>query len=283
MTRKRGRSNPKSKSRTPTPARVQRFAFFGSRPLLEGEDAALYDDLVTRMYAAVKPVDIIDEMYVADVVFLEWEIMRWRRLKFNLLQASVHEELQGFLNQQLNFDAYRESFAKLLEEIFQELIQKYDAQDAKSQQDTIDKVIRVVTGAKPDMEDIVAEAKAHRAKEVAQEYARREPDAVKRVNELLASDRRTMHDLMLEGLLGKLDEIERIDRQITIAETRRNLSLREIDRRRAVLGEALRRTVQEVEGKFEVIETTPSEGKKARGDCGPGLEIGDGALMILSV
>jgi len=214
MTRKRGRSNPKSKSRTPTPARVQRFAFFGSRPLLEGEDAALYDDLVTRMYAAVKPVDIIDEMYVADVVFLEWEIMRWRRLKFNLLQASVHEELRGFLNQQLNFDAYRESFAKLLEEIFQELIQKYDAQDANSQQDAIDKVIRVVTGAKPDMEDIVAEAKAHRAKELAQEYARREPDAVKLVNELLASDRRTMHDLMLEGLLGKLDEIERIDRQI---------------------------------------------------------------------
>jgi hypothetical protein len=57
------------------PARVQRFAFFGPPPLLEGEDAALYDELVGRMCAAVKPVDIIDELYVADVVSLEWEII----------------------------------------------------------------------------------------------------------------------------------------------------------------------------------------------------------------
>jgi hypothetical protein len=28
--------------------------------------------------AAVKPVDIIDEMFIADVVSLEWEVLRWR-------------------------------------------------------------------------------------------------------------------------------------------------------------------------------------------------------------
>jgi hypothetical protein len=90
---------------------------------------------------------------------------------------------------------------------------------------------------------------------------RREPEATKLVKELLASSGRTMHDLLLERLPGKLDEIERIDRLIAIAETRRNISLREIDRRRAVLGEALRRNVQEVEeGEFEVIETARAEG-----------------------
>ena len=50
----------------------------------------------------------------------------------------------------------------------------------------------------------------------------------------------------------------------TIAENRRNASLREIDRRRAVLGETLRRSVQEVENaEFEVIEKTPAKGKNA--------------------
>jgi len=39
--------------------------------------------------------------------------------------------------------------------------------------------------------------------------------------------------------------------------------LREIDRRRAALGEAPRRQVQEVEGEFEVIEKTPAQGKSA--------------------
>jgi len=67
---------------------------------------------------------------------------------------------------------------------------------------------------------------------------------------------------VLEALPRDLDRIERIDRLISIAETRRNISLREIDRRRMVLGEALRRNLQEVEeGEFEVIETTPAEGQ----------------------
>jgi hypothetical protein len=53
-------------------------------------------------------------------------------------------------------------------------------------------------------------------------------------------------------------------RLTTIAESRRNASLREIDRRRAVLGERLRRSVQEIEDReFKVIETTPGTRKNA--------------------
>ena len=84
---KRYRSTPKGKSMTSAPARVQRLALFGPPLLLEGEDAAIYDELLARMCAAVKPVDIIDEMFVADLVFLQWEVMRWRRLKFSLLTS----------------------------------------------------------------------------------------------------------------------------------------------------------------------------------------------------
>jgi hypothetical protein len=68
---------------------------------------------------------------------------------------------------------------------------------------------------------------------------------------------------MGQALPMELDKIERIDRLITIAETRRNAMLREIDRRRAVLSEALRRQVQEVEGEFEVVEKTPAATKSA--------------------
>jgi hypothetical protein len=69
---------------------------------------------------------------------------------------------------------------------------------------------------------------------------------------------------MANALVQKLDNIERIDRLITTAESRRDASLREIERRRAFLGETLRRSVQEIEdGQFEVIEPTPAEGKNA--------------------
>jgi hypothetical protein len=274
MASKRGRSNPKTKSMTSAPTRAQRFAFFGPPPLLEGEDAALYDDLVGRMCAAVKPVDIIDELYVADVVSLEWEIRRWRRLKFGLLQASVHDELQGFLNERLDYEAYAEDFAEALAEILVEILQESPQKDlaeeaqelahqcARSQPDAIKKVRPRLEAAGLDADQILNQAKVQRAERLVQEYARREPEAIELVNELLASSGRIMDDLLLEALPRKLDEIERIDRLITIAETRRNVSLREIDRRRAVLGEALRRNLQEVEeGEFEVIETTPAEGQ----------------------
>jgi hypothetical protein len=272
MTGKRSRSNRKSKSRTAIPSQVRRFALFDLRPVLEGEDATLYDDLVTRMYDALAPVDFVEEMYLADVVFLQWELMRWHRLKFNLMQASVHKELRDLLKRQLDYNVYRETFAELLAQILQESLQKNLPEDqarelayqcADSQQEAVDKVTRLLTATHLDMDRILDDAKDHTAKELVQDYARREPDAVKLVNGLLASHGRTRDDLMVAMLSKKFDEIERIDRQIAIAEARRNVSLREIDRRRAVLGEALRRTLPEVDGEFKMIETTTPKEKNS--------------------
>src|SRR4051812_33444386 len=88
------------------------------------------------------------------------------------------------------------------------------------------------------------------------------PGAVTLVYEFLAAAGVSMDGLMADALAEKLDHIERIDRLATIAESRRNASLHEIERRRAVLGETLRRSGQEIEdGEFEVIETTPAQGK----------------------
>ena len=53
----------------------------GPPPLLEGEDAAAYDELLARVSAAANPSDVIHEIWVRDVVDLTWEILRWRRLK----------------------------------------------------------------------------------------------------------------------------------------------------------------------------------------------------------
>jgi len=75
----------------------------------------------------------------------------------------------------------------------------------------------------------------------------------------------SIETLTVEALRAKeLDYIERIDRLATIAESRRNASLHEIDRRRPVLGQTLRRSVQGAEDReFKVIETTPAKGKNA--------------------
>jgi hypothetical protein len=66
--------------------------------------------------------------------------------------------------------------------------------------------------------------------------------------------------LSLETSTAKeLDYIERIDRLITIAENRRDASLREIDRHRSTLGQRVRKSLQEVEdNQFQVIDAAPA-------------------------
>jgi hypothetical protein len=69
--------------------------------------------------------------------------------------------------------------------------------------------------------------------------------------------------LTADALKEEFDYIERIDRLTTIAENRRNDALNEIERRRALFGETLRRSVEEIEdAEFEVIEA-PTKGKNA--------------------
>jgi hypothetical protein len=267
------RTNSKTTPITSASATIQRL--FGPPQLLEGEDAAAYDELLARISGAIKPVDVIDEMFVIDVATLQWEILRWRRLKLSLIKASLHKPLQDFLFKTLDYRQYRQAFEETLAKILQEKLSQDQAQElaqrcAGSEPDAIKQVEILLQAVR--LNTILDRALADRAKDLAQEYARGEPRVIKQVTKVLARSGRTIDDLMAIAVNDKigfqsdhdhLTVLERIDRLITVAETRRNVMLREIDRRRATLAEALRRNVNEVEGEFEVIEKTPAEAKSA--------------------
>jgi hypothetical protein len=262
----------KSKSKTEiavpsVPGWAQRLALFGPPPLLEGEDAAAYDQLFARICSVAKPVNVVDEIYIADAVYSEWEFLRYLRLKWSLIRVRGLELLQGFLAEHLDYDLYSEDFADYLKQILKDNLPEDEANSARTlarecvrnKADAVEKVNKIVADAGLDMDRVEHLARAHRVKELVQEYARREPDAVTLVHELLTDAGKSMDAFMADALAEKLDDIERIDRLITIAENRRDASLREIDRRRAVLGETVRRSVREIEdGEFEEIETTPT-------------------------
>jgi hypothetical protein len=263
--------NSKTKSNTSAVAKVQRLTLFGSPQLLEGEDAAAYDELLARVRAAVKPVDVIEEMFIADAVFLEWEVLRWRRLKLSLMQVRGIKALKSFLTEHLDYDQYRKFFEEDLTEILQENLED-QTEDvartlahkcARNESDAVDKVNQILAGIHHHMDYILNSARRRKTEELTQEYARHKPGAIKLIHKLLAHAGSNIDAMMVEALAEGLDNIERIDRLTTIAETRRNAMLREIDRRRAVLGETLRRQLQEVEGEFKVIEKTPGEAKSA--------------------
>ena len=69
------------------------LAFLATSPLIAGEDAAAYDDLSARMSRMLTPSDILEQIWVRDVVDLTWETLRLRRLKAQFLTATAHEGL----------------------------------------------------------------------------------------------------------------------------------------------------------------------------------------------
>jgi hypothetical protein len=272
---KRVRVEPKrSQSKPATSAPAPRWTLFGQPQLLVGEDAAAYDQLLARICAVMKPVDIIDKMFIDDVMSLEWEVLRWRRLKRTLLQATGLKALQSFLIKQLepNYALHEEHFKSYLTEILQSNLPKDEvdsaemlaAECAPNDADDDDKLDEVLRSIGLNTVKVLNDARAHKVKELVQQYVRREPNTVTLVDELLSSAGVSMDALMANALAEKLDYIERIDRLTTVAESRRNAMLHEIERRRAVLGETLRRSVQEIEdAEFKVVETTPNKGKNA--------------------
>jgi hypothetical protein len=196
---------------------------FGPPPILEGEDAATYDELLGRVCAAIKPVDVIDEILIADAVALEWEILRWRRLKLSLIQACVAEALERFLSkgENLDYNQYRKEFVDKLTKVLQDNRAEDQTEDfaltlaracGRAETDAVDKVKEWLAGIDLELVDIMDEAQARKARELVQGYVRRELSTVKLVDRLLARASKSIEVFTAEALADELDNIERIDR-----------------------------------------------------------------------
>jgi hypothetical protein len=177
--------------------------------------------------------------------------------------------LEDFLSGKLEYDLYRKHFADELTTILQDNLAEDQAEDfaqtlahacAQNEPDAVDKVNDVLAGIRENMDDILYRARVHKAKELAQKYVRREPGAVKLIHGLLARASVTIDALTVQALVNEFDYIERIDRLTTIAESRRNASLREIDRHRATLAQTPRPIVEQInQGECEVVDTESHE------------------------
>jgi hypothetical protein len=90
------RTTPAVRIKRPVGPREQP-SLFGPRPLIAGEDVAAYDELLARFSAVIKPKDVLEEMWVRDIVDLTWDTLRMRRLKAGLLTSVTWEGLKEVL------------------------------------------------------------------------------------------------------------------------------------------------------------------------------------------
>ena len=63
------------------------LSLLGPLPRLEGEDVAVYEQLLARVHRDLKPSDVIEEIWSRDIVDNTIEILRYRRFRTKLLNA----------------------------------------------------------------------------------------------------------------------------------------------------------------------------------------------------
>jgi hypothetical protein len=86
-------------------------------------------------------------------------------------------------------------------------------------------------------------------------WAKRDPAAVSKVEQLMASAKLTMDSVIGAAFVDCLDNIERIDHTITVIEGRIYAALREIAHHRATFAQTLRAKIHEIEdAEFQTIE-----------------------------
>ena len=170
------------------------------------------------------------------------------------------------------FKLYMKQLRDRLVEILQDLLEENRANSARTlanqcvyqEVDAMNEVNKILVGVGLDLNRVMDEVRDCRAEELVQQLVRREPFATKMIEVFLTEAGVSMDTFMAEGLVRE-PRRHRSDRSpnSTIAEDRRNATLREIDRHREALGETLRRSVQEIEDvEFKEIEKRRSQRKK---------------------
>ena len=105
------------------------------------------------------------------------------------------------------------------------------------------------------------------AETLAEGWAARKSEVVEEVNKTLTSAGLSTDSILAQTFCLKVNDIERLEHLMALAEMRRNSTLREIDRHRQTLGQRLRRAEQQLEdGQFRVIEHTTSIDGETRCD-----------------
>ena len=102
------------------------------------------------------------------------------------------------------------------------------------------------------------------ARDLSNAWSARDPDAIKTVDALLAAKGQTMELAAARGLEARIEIFERIDRMAMSAEARRNSALRELERHRASLAQALRQASDDViEAEYQDVRRTQPGRKSA--------------------
>lgn len=148
---------------------------FGMPTLLRGEDAKAFHKLSERINKTVKPADALEEMWVADVVHLQWELKRLHECKAQFIRLK-HEEgfrevvitmcgevvgQQALTNRKLEVEGVEEGIEQAFEH-FGFTSKTVSAQTMVLYLDELERLDRMVSSAEIRRNNAIREVRFHR-------------------------------------------------------------------------------------------------------------------------
>jgi hypothetical protein len=180
--------------------------FFGQPPLLPSEDREKYKLLFRDVRATIDPKDMFENVWVLELTHQIWETFRFRRMSVELLIGGKQ---------------------MALERVLRHLIHGTDNERPAPELPGRDEVIR-------------GDAPVCKSERLAKEYMRGGQRTIDEVNEALLKAGFTWDMVEAEAAAMRSPELQRITQLLAKAESRRNATLKAIERHRTGLGEQLR-------------------------------------------
>jgi hypothetical protein len=148
-------------------SKALREAIFGPPPILKGESREQYDLLLERLYADLKPTDIIEESWLHDLAYWIWELRRWRRMRVCLVEAATPRAMLwvlaapvgrrlAYIGETHKVDAEKLSNARLSEAELKDLRGICDELNLESEEPNVHNVGTIRTRAFLEESDFVA-------------------------------------------------------------------------------------------------------------------------------
>jgi hypothetical protein len=160
----------------------------GPPPLMENDNRADYEGLKERLQGALNPSNAMENIWVRDILDLQWELLRLRRLRILFLDSASHIGLRRVLSDRLesykinslvsgwalrNEDALEETYGLLDKWGLTE--QDIDAHTLVASIDTLERFDRMIAQLEARRNSVLREIDRHR-----DALARRLKDALDR-------------------------------------------------------------------------------------------------------
>ena len=106
-------------------------------PLLTGESAEAYDFFVAQFRDDIKPEGFLENILVADLTYVTWEILRYRRIKIALMQHDLDCHVRSPFREPEN-DQEESAETQNMDDVDQDDVDQDDVDQDDVDQDDVD-------------------------------------------------------------------------------------------------------------------------------------------------